>query len=204
MAGWHGVSEHVCSKCVHIRTFWRNSSQDIDNQNVWFEWCFNFDMSAEIWCDYNWLCVCSWWRDDMIVSEDVILTKTMVSDDDLYRTWEGRDERGRSKDETFMSLYVSFSLVPDSTCVEIERRGGDEERKRGDEERKRGDEERKRGDEGMRREREERRGWGEKESRGGEEKREERRRASQWKSLSFNNVISVVQTSWAGHYLKSA
>ena len=31
------------------------------------------------------------------------------------RTFGGRDERGKSNVDTFMSLYVSFSLVPDIT-----------------------------------------------------------------------------------------
>lgn len=33
----------------------------------------------------------------------------------VERTFGGRDERGKSNVDTFMSLYVSFNLVPDRT-----------------------------------------------------------------------------------------
>jgi hypothetical protein len=70
-----------------------------------------------------------------------------------------------------MSLYVSFSLVPDSTCAEKERRRGKKERRRG-----------------------------EIEMRGGEE---EESRASQWKSLSFNDShMSFIRDSRGDRFLK--
>ena len=33
-------------------------------------------------------------------------------------TLVGRDDRGRSKVDTFMSLYVSLSVVPERACEE--------------------------------------------------------------------------------------